>query len=126
MPQLPESKQKVKFYQTGTFTVGNRLLEQDHRTVQATIDRSNSLDSGHRPARVAGGAGRALRHRCRDACHQQSADCRQRHGMFGGVHHALSGDRLVDSLDSFTVRQRFSGCFGRAAALKVKGRADVK
>ena len=25
----------VKFYQTGTFTVGNRLLEADQRSVQA-------------------------------------------------------------------------------------------
>ncbi len=40
--------QKVKFYQTGTFTVGNRLLNPDQRTVQATQDRNNSLTSGHR------------------------------------------------------------------------------
>ncbi|MCU7878479.1 MAG: pyruvate ferredoxin oxidoreductase [Candidatus Thiodiazotropha sp. (ex Lucinoma borealis)] len=39
--------QQVKFYQTGTLTIGNRLLDEAHRTVQATMDRSNSLDSGH-------------------------------------------------------------------------------
>ena len=26
----------IKFYQTGTFTVGNRLLTEDQRSVQAT------------------------------------------------------------------------------------------
>ena len=49
--------QKVKFYQTGTFTVGNRLLDSDTRTVQATIDRNNSLTSGHRACQ---GCGEAL------------------------------------------------------------------
>ncbi|MCU7873295.1 MAG: pyruvate ferredoxin oxidoreductase [Candidatus Thiodiazotropha sp. (ex Lucinoma borealis)] len=49
--------QQVKFYQTGTLTVGNRLLDEAHRTVQATMDRSNSLDSGHRACQ---GCGEAL------------------------------------------------------------------
>ncbi len=31
--------QRIKFYQTGTFTLGNRLLDADQRTVQATIER---------------------------------------------------------------------------------------
>lgn len=51
------ARQQVKFYQTGTLTVGNRLLDQELRTVQATIDRSNSLDSGHRACQ---GCGEAL------------------------------------------------------------------
>ncbi|MCP3667100.1 MAG: hypothetical protein GY696_32175, partial [Gammaproteobacteria bacterium] len=54
MTQLPESQQKVKFYQTGTLTVGNRLLDEEHRNVQATMDRSNSLDSGHRACQGCG------------------------------------------------------------------------
>jgi pyruvate ferredoxin oxidoreductase beta subunit len=49
--------QQVKFYQTGTLTVGNRLLDEKMRTVQATPDRSNSLDSGHRACQ---GCGEAL------------------------------------------------------------------
>jgi pyruvate ferredoxin oxidoreductase beta subunit len=49
--------QRIKFYQTGTFTVGNRLLDADSRTVQATLDRSNSLTSGHRACQ---GCGEAL------------------------------------------------------------------
>ena len=51
------SPQPVKFYQTGTFTVGNRLLSPEQRTVQASIERSNSLNSGHRACQ---GCGEAL------------------------------------------------------------------
>ena len=49
--------QAVKFYQTGTFTVGNRLLAPDQRTVQANTERTNSLNSGHRACQ---GCGEAL------------------------------------------------------------------
>jgi pyruvate ferredoxin oxidoreductase beta subunit len=51
------SYQRVKFYQTGTFTVGNRLLGEADRTVQAQKDRTNSLNSGHRACQ---GCGEAL------------------------------------------------------------------
>ena len=57
MAHLPETQQKVKFYQTGTLTVGNRLLDENQRSVQATMDRSNSLNSGHRACQ---GCGEAL------------------------------------------------------------------
>lgn len=49
--------QRVKFYQTGTFTVGNRLLDEDNRTVQSRLERTNSLNSGHRACQ---GCGEAL------------------------------------------------------------------
>jgi pyruvate ferredoxin oxidoreductase beta subunit len=47
----------VKFYQTGTYTVGNRLLGADQRSVQANTERNNSLNSGHRACQ---GCGEAL------------------------------------------------------------------
>ncbi len=50
-------EQTVKFYQTGTFTVGNRLLAPDERSVQADMQRTNSLNSGHRACQ---GCGEAL------------------------------------------------------------------
>ena len=49
--------QPVKFYQTGTFTVGNRLVAEDQRTVQASQARSNALTCGHRACQ---GCGEAL------------------------------------------------------------------
>lgn len=51
------ARQQIKFYQTGTFTVGNRLLDESQRTVQSTIARTNSLNSGHRACQ---GCGEAL------------------------------------------------------------------
>lgn len=47
----------VHFYQTGTFTVGNRLLEPSERAEQASMQRHNSLNSGHRACQ---GCGEAL------------------------------------------------------------------
>jgi len=54
---VQESEQQIKFYQTGTFTVGNRLLAEDQRSVQADMHRTNSLNSGHRACQ---GCGEAL------------------------------------------------------------------
>jgi pyruvate ferredoxin oxidoreductase beta subunit len=47
----------IKLYQLGTFAVGNRLLDPDERTVQADATRSNALTSGHRACQ---GCGEAL------------------------------------------------------------------
>ncbi|MGQ9365380.1 thiamine pyrophosphate-dependent enzyme [Azospirillum sp. ST 5-10] len=49
--------QTVKFYQTGTLTVGNRLLDPETRTVQSSQDRANALTCGHRACQ---GCGEAL------------------------------------------------------------------
>jgi len=49
--------QPIKYYQTGTFTVGNRLLPPETRSVQADLRRTNSLNSGHRACQ---GCGEAL------------------------------------------------------------------
>ena len=49
--------QRVIGYQTGTFAVGNRLLDPDLRTVQADADRTNALTFGHRACQ---GCGEAL------------------------------------------------------------------
>jgi pyruvate ferredoxin oxidoreductase beta subunit len=51
------ASQLIKFYQTGTFTVGNRLLSPEARSVQADMHRTNSLNSGHRACQ---GCGEAL------------------------------------------------------------------
>jgi pyruvate ferredoxin oxidoreductase beta subunit len=51
------TQQTIKFYQTGTFTVGNRLLDPSQRSVQANMTRTNSLNSGHRACQ---GCGEAL------------------------------------------------------------------
>ena len=47
----------VKFYQVGSHAAGNRLLRAEQRTVQSRLDRTNSLNSGHRACQ---GCGEAL------------------------------------------------------------------
>jgi pyruvate ferredoxin oxidoreductase beta subunit len=49
--------QPIRFYQSGSFVVGNRLLDPDQRSVQADTGRSNSLTCGHRACQ---GCGEAL------------------------------------------------------------------
>ncbi|MBX6748330.1 MAG: pyruvate ferredoxin oxidoreductase [Micromonosporaceae bacterium] len=49
--------QRVKFYQTGSFAVGNRLLDPAMRSVQSDATRTNAITSGHRACR---GCGEAL------------------------------------------------------------------
>ena len=47
----------IKFYQTGTTTVGNRLLAEENRSGQSDPNRLNTLTSGHRACQ---GCGEAL------------------------------------------------------------------
>jgi hypothetical protein len=49
--------QRIKFYQTGSFAAGNRLLPEDLRSIQASNARSNTLTCGHRACQ---GCGEAL------------------------------------------------------------------
>ena len=49
--------QQIKYYQVGSFAVGNRLLDPDQRSVQADMHRTNSLNCGHRACQ---GCGEAL------------------------------------------------------------------
>jgi len=127
MAQLPESRQKVKFYQTGTFTVGNRLLDEEHRSVQATTDRSNSLDSGHRACQ---GCGEALGARF-------AIDAAMR-----ATNNQLIAANATGCLEVFTtpypetawsipwIHSLFGNASavasGVAAAMKAKGREDVR
>ncbi|HTZ43380.1 MAG TPA: thiamine pyrophosphate-dependent enzyme, partial [Jatrophihabitans sp.] len=61
---------EVKFYQVGSRAVGNRLLAPGERTEQASADRMNALDSGHRACQ---GCGEALAARyVLDAAHRAS------------------------------------------------------
>ncbi len=47
----------VKFYQVGSFAVGNRLLDLPERSAQSDPNRPNSINSGHRACQ---GCGEAL------------------------------------------------------------------
>ena len=47
----------VRFYQVGSFAVGNRLVDLEQRSAQSDPERANSLTSGHR---ACAGCGEAL------------------------------------------------------------------
>ena len=127
MAKIPESRQRVKFYQTGTLTVGNRLLDESQRTVQATLERANAITSGHRACQ---GCGEALGARyvvdtAMSACDNQ-----------------LVAANATGCLEVFTTPYPESAwqvpwlhslfgntaavASGIAAALKAKGRNDVR
>jgi pyruvate ferredoxin oxidoreductase beta subunit len=119
--------ERLRFYQVGSFAVGNRLLEESGRSVQADPNRSNSLNSGHRACQ---GCGEAL-----------------------GARYAL--DAALDATDGQLVAVNATGCLevfstpypetswqipwlhslfgnapavasGVAAAMRAKGKEDVR
>ncbi|MCI1676245.1 MAG: thiamine pyrophosphate-dependent enzyme [Ancrocorticia sp.] len=59
--EIPEteipSREEIKYYQVGSFAVGNRLVPEALRSVQSEVNRFNSLTSGHRACQ---GCGEAL------------------------------------------------------------------
>lgn len=119
--------QRVKFYQTGTHTVGNRLMDDAARSVQASMDRSNAITSGHRACQ---GCGEALGAR-------YALDCAMR--AAGGQ---LVAVNATGCLEVFTtpypetswqipwLHSLFGNApavaTGVAAAMRRKGRNDVK
>lgn len=121
------SFQPVKFYQTGTFTVGNRLLAAEQRTVQANIQRTNGLNSGHRACQ---GCGEALGARyaidaAMRACNNQlvAANATGCLEVFSTPYPETSWQLpWIHSLFGNTA----AVATGIAAALKVKGRKEVR
>jgi len=119
--------QPLKFYQTGTHTVGNRLLDEAQRTVQATVERSNAITSGHRACQ---GCGEALGARYAVDAAMCAAD------------HKLVAVNATGCLEVFSTPYPESAwqlpwlhslfgntaavASGMAAALKAKGRSDIR
>jgi len=121
------AQQPVKFYQTGTFTVGNRLLDQDQRSVQANMTRTNSLNSGHRACQGCGealGARYALDAAMRAAGNQVIA------ANATGCLEVFSTPYPETSWQIPWIHSLFGNAAavatGVAAAMKVKGRRDVR
>ncbi|HET8978901.1 MAG TPA: thiamine pyrophosphate-dependent enzyme [Solirubrobacteraceae bacterium] len=49
--------ERIRFYQTGSFAVGGRLLAPEQRAVQSSFERANAITCGHRACQ---GCGEAL------------------------------------------------------------------
>jgi pyruvate ferredoxin oxidoreductase beta subunit len=119
--------QRVRFYQTGSFAVGNRLLPADARSVQSDPARENSLTSGHRACQ---GCGEAL-----GARYVLDAAMRATNGRLVTVN--ATGCLEVFSTPYPETSWRvpwLHSLFGNApavasgvaAALKVQGRTDIR
>jgi len=121
------SYQPVKFYQTGTFTVGNRLLPPDERSVQSTQRRTNSLNSGHRACQ---GCGEALGARFAMDAAMEATDHQLIAANATGCLEVFSTPYPETSWQIPWIHSVFGNtaavATGIAAALKVKGRDAVR
>jgi pyruvate ferredoxin oxidoreductase beta subunit len=119
--------QPVKFYQTGTFTVGNRLLAPEQRSVQADMRRTNSLNSGHRACQ---GCGEALGARYAIDAAMQATSNRLIAANATGCLEVFSTPYPETSWQIPWIHSLFGNAAavatGIAAAMKVKGRSDVR
>jgi len=117
----------LKLYQTGTFVVGNRLLDPDERTVQARAERSNSLTSGHRACQ---GCGEALGARYALDAAMRATNGRMIAANATGCLEVFSTPFPESSWQLPWIHSLFGNApavaTGIAAALKAKGRTDVR
>jgi pyruvate ferredoxin oxidoreductase beta subunit len=121
------SHQPVKFYQTGTFTVGNRLLAPEQRSVQASVERTNAINSGHRACQ---GCGEALGARYAVDAAMRAAKGQLIAANATGCLEVFSTPYPETSWQMPWIHSLFGNtaavATGIAAAMKVKGRHDVR
>ena len=119
--------QPIKFYQTGTFTVGNRLQDEQQRSVQANMKRTNSLNSGHRACQ---GCGEALGARYAIDAAMRAADNQVIACNATGCLEVFSTPYPETSWQIPWIHSLFGNAAavatGVMAAMKVKGRHDVR
>jgi len=119
--------QPVKYYQSGSFVVGNRLLEPDERTVQSDRERSNTLTSGHRACQ---GCGEALGARYALDAAMRASGGRLIAANATGCLEVFSTPYPESSWQLPWIHSLFANApavaTGVAAALRVRGRDDVR
>jgi pyruvate ferredoxin oxidoreductase beta subunit len=119
--------QPIKFYQAGSFVAGNRLLDPEQRAVQSDAARSNTLTSGHRACQ---GCGEALGARYALDAAMRSADGKLIAANATGCLEVFSTPFPESSWQLPWIHSLFGNApavsTGIAAALKVKGRSDIR
>ncbi|HEY7303782.1 MAG TPA: thiamine pyrophosphate-dependent enzyme [Bryobacteraceae bacterium] len=117
----------IKFYQTGTFTVGNRLLDEDVASVQSDTLRPNVLTSGHRACQ---GCGEALGARYALDAAMRATNDQLIVANATGCLEVFSTPYPESSWRVPWMHSLFANASsvatGIAAAMKVKGRAQVR
>jgi pyruvate ferredoxin oxidoreductase beta subunit len=121
------SHQPVKFFQVGSFAAGNRLLGGEGRSVQADRERSNALTKGHRACQ---GCGEALGARYVLDAAMRATEGRLIAANATGCLEVFSTPYPESSWQLPWVHSLFGNApavaAGVAAALKAKGRTDVR
>jgi pyruvate ferredoxin oxidoreductase beta subunit len=121
------AEQKIKHYQTGTFVVGNRLLDPEQRSVQARTERSNTLTSGHRACQ---GCGEALGARYALDAAMRATDGKLVAANATGCLEVFSTPFPESSWQLPWIHSLFGNApavaSGIAAALRAKGREDIR
>ncbi len=119
--------QQIKFYQTGTRTVGNRLLDPQSRSVQSGTDRTNSLNRGHRACQ---GCGEALGARYAIDAAMKASNGQLIAANATGCLEVFSTPYPESSWQVPWIHSLFGNAAavatGVSAALKAKGRHDVR
>jgi len=117
----------IKFYQTGTFTIGNRLLQEEGASVQSAESRPNVLTSGHRACQ---GCGEALGARFALDTAMRAANGQLIVANATGCLEVFSTPYPESSWRVSWMHSLFGNAAavatGIAAAMKVKGRHDVR
>ncbi len=119
--------ERIRFYQVGSFAAGNRLLDPELRTVQARTERSNTLTSGHRACQ---GCGEALGARYVLDAAMRATEGRLVAANATGCLEVFSTPYPESSWQLPWLHSLFGNApavaTGMAAALKVKGREDIR
>jgi pyruvate ferredoxin oxidoreductase beta subunit len=119
--------ERIKYYQAGSIVVGNRLLDPEQRTVQARTGRSNTLTSGHRACQ---GCGEALGARYVLDAAMRATEGRLVAANATGCLEVFSTPFPETAWQLPWIHSLFGNApavaTGVAAALKAKGREDVR
>ena len=117
----------TRFYQVGSFAIGNRLVNRSERTVQSDPGRSNSLTSGHRACQ---GCGEALGARYALDAAMRATGGRMVAVNATGCLEVFSTPYPETSWQIAWLHSLFGNApavaTGVAAALRVKGQSDVR
>jgi len=117
----------IKFYQTGTLIVGNRLLPVLNQSVQSDPGRSNALNCGHRACQ---GCGEALGARYALDAAMRATNRKLIVANATGCLEVFSTPYPESSWQVAWLHSLFGNApavaTGIAAALKVKGKADTR
>jgi pyruvate ferredoxin oxidoreductase beta subunit len=119
--------QQIKFDQAGSFVAGNRLLDPEQRTVQADPQRANALTSGHRACQ---GCGEALGARYAVDAALRAADGKVIATNSTGCLEVFTTPFPESAWQLPWIHSLFGNApavaTGVAAALKAKGRDDIR